>query len=36
MGGGVVAENGLPILVSLPGNLMVYPGEIIDLRIVAP
>ena len=36
MGGGVVAENGLPILVSLPGNLTVYPGEIIDLRIVAP
>ncbi len=35
-GGGSVAENGLPILVSLPGNLSVYPGEIIDLRLVAP
>lgn len=34
--GGVTAENGLPILVSLPGNLSVYPGEIIDLRVVTP
>jgi hypothetical protein len=29
-------ENGLPILVSLPENVSVLPGEIVDLRVLAP
>lgn len=35
-GGGVPVENGLPLLVSLPPNLSLHPGELVDLRIVAP
>lgn len=34
--GGVTTENGLPVLVSLPANLTLYPGEVVDLRVVAP
>jgi len=29
-------ENGLPILVSLPANVPVLPGEIVDLRVLEP
>lgn len=32
----VPIETGLPILVSLPANLVVHPGEIIDLRPLEP
>lgn len=35
-GGQTSAENGLPILVSLPANVSVLPGEIVDLRILTP
>lgn len=34
--GSTAAETGLPLLVSLPSNLNVYPGEIVDLRVVNP
>jgi len=30
------AETGLPILVSLPENVSVFPGEIVDLRVLVP
>lgn len=30
------SENGLPILVSLPENVSVFPGEIVDLRVLTP
>ena len=26
-------ERGLPILISLPANLNVYPGEVVDLLV---
>jgi pyruvate/2-oxoglutarate dehydrogenase complex dihydrolipoamide acyltransferase (E2) component len=29
-------ENGLPILVSLPANLPLLPGEVVDLRVLNP
>jgi HlyD family secretion protein len=34
--GGGITENGLPVLVSLPSNLRLYPGEVVDLRVVTP
>ncbi len=34
--GGSTIENGLPVLVSLPANLTLYPGEVVDLRVVTP
>ena len=34
--GGTAIENGLPVLVSLPANLTLYPGEVVDLRVVIP
>jgi hypothetical protein len=34
--GGGITENGLPVLVSLPANLRLYPGEVVDLRVVTP
>jgi HlyD family secretion protein len=34
--GGSATENGLPVLVSLPANLTLYPGEVVDLRVVIP
>lgn len=34
--GGITIENGLPVLVSLPANLTLYPGEVVDLRVVTP
>jgi multidrug resistance efflux pump len=34
--GGITIENGLPVLVSLPSNLTLYPGEVVDLRVVTP
>ena len=34
--GGSITENGLPVLVSLPANLRLYPGEVVDLRVVTP
>jgi multidrug resistance efflux pump len=34
--GGSTIENGLPVLVSLPSNLTLYPGEVVDLRVVTP
>lgn len=33
---GSTIENGLPVLVSLPANLTLYPGEVVDLRVVTP
>lgn len=29
-------ETGLPVLVSLPSNLALYPGEVVDLRVLTP
>jgi hypothetical protein len=29
-------ESGLPLLVSLPSNLALYPGEVVDLRVLTP
>jgi HlyD family secretion protein len=30
------SENGLPILVSLPANVSLLPGEVVDLRVITP
>ncbi len=35
-GSGMLVENGLPLMVSLPPNLSLYPGEVVDLRVIIP
>ena len=35
-GGRSSVENGLPILVSLPPDVSVLPGEVVDLRVLNP
>jgi hypothetical protein len=32
----MLVENGLPLMVSLPPNLSLYPGEVVDLRVIIP